>query len=373
MNLLGKAIIAGFAIFSMLFGSGNLIFPLTLGREFPANWDMALVGWICAAVVIPLLGYFGAVLFDADHRKYLAPLGKYATAILMFIMMMVAGPFGAVARNVNVSFGGMHVVMPELTNFGFNIVYCILMTLSAWNPGKLIQIIGTIFTPLKFGGVAIVLIGVIFFCDANVVEDTVTGAIEAMSGGFKAGYQTMDLLAGFIMSSTVFLYIKNALPESDRSNRNMIIKFCGYACLVGGITLAIAYSGLVYASARCSAVLVGVPAEELFTKAAEISMGSWASWFVAIVTAICCLATNVVLTSIFTDYVHKDIFREKISRNMTLAGVGISSFMMSLLGFSGICSILGMILEKVYPALIVFVVVRIAHHYLSGARQRQSM
>jgi branched-subunit amino acid permease len=126
----------------------------------------------------------------------------------------------------------------------------------------------------------------------------------------------------------------------------------------------------VYASARCSAVLVGIPAEELFTKAAEISMGGWASWFVAIVTAICCLATNVVLTSIFTDYVRKDIFREKISRNITLVVVGASSFMMSLLGFEGIRSILGVILEKVYPALIGFVIVRVAHHYISGARYR---
>ncbi|MDR1365171.1 MAG: branched-chain amino acid transport system II carrier protein, partial [Holosporales bacterium] len=299
MNLLGKSVIAGFAIFSMLFGSGNLIFPLALGREFPANWDMALIGWACAAVIIPLLGYFGAVLFDADHRKYLAPLGKYLTAVLMFIMMMVAGPFGAVARNVNVSFGGMHVVMPDLTNFVFNLAYCTLMTLFAWNPGKLIQIIGTIFTPLKFGGVAIVLVGVLFFCDANVTNDVATSGIQAVSEGFKTGYQTMDLLAGFIMSSTVFMYIKNSLPEKDRDNRNMIIKFCGYACCVGGVTLTIVYSGLVCASARCSALLAGLPTEELFTRAAEISMGSWASWVVAIVTAICCLATNVALTSIF--------------------------------------------------------------------------
>ncbi|MDR1333144.1 MAG: branched-chain amino acid transport system II carrier protein, partial [Holosporales bacterium] len=158
MNLFRKAIVAGFAIFSMLFGSGNLIFPLTLGREFCVNWDMALVGWICAAVIIPLGGYFGAGLFNAEYKKYLAPVGKHVTMILMFMIMIVVGPFGAVARNVNVSFGGMHVVMPELANFAFNAVYCTLMVLFAWNPGKLVELIGIIFTPLKFGGVAIVLI-----------------------------------------------------------------------------------------------------------------------------------------------------------------------------------------------------------------------
>ncbi|MDR1365287.1 MAG: hypothetical protein LBJ42_01720, partial [Holosporales bacterium] len=68
--------------------------------------------------------------------------------------------------------------------------------------------------------------------------------------------------------------------------------------------------------------------------------------------------------------VNNDILRGKVDRRITLVGVGAASFMMSLLGFSGICSILGMILEKVYPALIAFVIVRIAHHYISGARRR---
>ncbi|MDR1333496.1 MAG: branched-chain amino acid transport system II carrier protein, partial [Holosporales bacterium] len=215
------------------------------------------------------------------------------------------------------------------------------------------------------------LIGALFFCEPHIASSDVAGGVSSLAAGFKTGYQTMDLLAGFMMSSSIFLFIKNALPEKERENRNMIIKFYGYACAIGGLALAIVYSGLVFASAKCSALLADVPAEELFTKAAEISMGSYASWFVAIVMAVCCLATNVILTSVFTDYVNNTILRGKIDRRITLVVVGVLSFMMSLLGFSGICSFLGMILEKVYPLLIVFVIIRIAHHYISGARWKQ--
>jgi LIVCS family branched-chain amino acid:cation transporter len=347
----------------MLFGSGNLIFPMLLGKEFPGAWSAALIGWIIAAVLMPLFGYFGAILFDADHKKYLAPIGKYLTEILMLIIMLIAGPFGAVARNINVSFGGMHVVLPDLPNFIFNLLYCMVMIALSWNPGKLVKIIGVVFTPMKFGGVAIVMLGVLFFCDTSILNNTETLVSTAFIGGFKTGYQTMDLLAGFIMSSVVFLFIKNALPEHERENKALIIKFCGYSCCIGGIALSIIYAGLVFASAKCSGLLIGTPDEELFAKAAAISLGNYASWFVAVVIAVCCLATNIALTSIFADYVHKTFFREKFNRKIILILVGGLAFVMSLLGFSKLCSLLGMILEKIYPAIILFVVLRVIYYY----------
>ena len=42
---------AGFALFAMLFGAGNLIFPPMLGYELGSNWGVAAIGFI----LIPLL------------------------------------------------------------------------------------------------------------------------------------------------------------------------------------------------------------------------------------------------------------------------------------------------------------------------------
>jgi len=43
---------AGFALFAMLFGAGNLIFPPMLGYELGSNWGVAAIGFILTGVRI---------------------------------------------------------------------------------------------------------------------------------------------------------------------------------------------------------------------------------------------------------------------------------------------------------------------------------
>ena len=92
-------------------------------------------------------------------------------------------------------------------------------------------------------------------------------------------------------------------------------------------------------------------------------MGPSAAWFVAIVIAVCCLATSIALTSIFANYLYHDIFLEKVNQKALIVVTGVSTYAMSLLGFSKICQILGTVLSYLYPLLIVFVIVRIIQYY----------
>ncbi len=365
MNIPLKIIIAGFAIFSMIFGSSNVVFPLILGKNFESNWTIANFGWCLATVLIPMVGYYGAMLFDADNKKYLKPLGKYIISILMFILMMMV--LGVVSRGVNVSFGGIHIVSPETYEIIFNLIFCIITIALAWQPGKIVQILGLVFTPLKFGGIIIVILGAIYFSNSNI-QLTEFSKPTALTEGFKWGYQTMDLLAAFIVSTSIYVYIKNILPENEKENKNMLLKFCAWACVIGGVVLTIVYSGLAFIGAKYATQLQGVPDEALFTKVAETAMGNYASWFVAIVIAACCLATNIILSSVLTDYIHKDILKEKINRKIILIFVGILTFTISLLGFTTICSYMSIILEKIYPILIIFVMARIVSYYVKKVK-----
>jgi LIVCS family branched-chain amino acid:cation transporter len=348
----------------MLFGSGNVVFPLIVGKTFSDHYLISIVGWLLTAVIIPIFGYFGAFLFEGDHKKYLSPLGKNIGFLLMILLMAMAGPFGVMGRGVNVSFGGLHVVYPELSETLFNLTYCVLMTVIAWNPGKVVQIIGAIFTPLKFGGIATVTVGAMYFgMSFSKIPTTGTALFGAFYGSLKSGFQTMDLLASFIMGSAVYAYLKKSLPQD--TNRISFLKLSAVSCLIGAIALSIAYAGLIVIGAQYSGELIGIPNESLFTKIAFISMGAGASLFVAIIIAVCCLATNIGLTSVFTDFVHVDILNKKyLSRNAVLLATGGITFVMSLLGFDQICKILGVILEAVYPALILFVILRIVYFFV---------
>ncbi|MDR2666637.1 MAG: branched-chain amino acid transport system II carrier protein [Holosporales bacterium] len=367
--MLFKSVVAGFAIFSMIFGSGNIVFPLILGQQMAGNYFFALCGWLVAAVIIPMGGYYGAMLFDADNKKYLAPIGRHMTSLLMFVIMMLVGPFGVMARIVNVAFGGIHNLAHQIPIWIFSLIFCTIMLLLAYRPGRIVQIIGLIFTPLKFGG--IMIIAIIAFClGGSISESDKLPSVSTFVTGFNMGYQTMDLLAAFVMAGTVYHYVKNAMPENDKGDKKKLIQFTGVACIVSSVVLSVTYIILLLVGAQYSERLSFVAAEEIFGKIAELSMGYSASWFVAIVVAVSCLATGIALCSIFTDYVHKDILKEKSNRNTVLAGVGITAFVMSLLGFQQICSFMGMILEKLYPFLIIFVAIKIVYYHVITKKQK---
>lgn len=367
MNIFSRVVVAGFAIFAMLFGSGNIAFPPILGKNFAMGWGIANLGWLLAAVVIPMLGYFGSMLFEAETEKYMKPLGKHITALFMLLVMVMVGPFGVAARCVNVAFGGISIAIPDCPALLFNIIFCAVTTVLAWNPGKLVQLMGTIFTPLKFGGVAIVIFAAILMANSEI-PTTNFPASKAFLEGFEMGYQTMDLIAAFFMTAPIYLYIKNALPEKDRDNKKLLIKCSGWACAVGGLLLATVYTGLAYIGAKYSTLLAGTPDESFFAKIADISIGNFATFFVAIVIAVGCLATNIALSSMFTDYLHKTILKEMINRNVILILTGACTLGMSLLGFARICSLMAMILSKLYPALIVFVILRIFYYFFSKSK-----
>ncbi len=366
-NVFRRVVVAGFAIFAMLFGSGNIAFPPILGKNFASGWTIANLGWLLAAVAIPMFGYFGSMLFEADTEKYMKPLGKHVTALFMLLVMIMVGPFGVSARCVNVAFGGINVAMPDCPALLFNIIFCAVTMLLSWNPGKLVQLMGTIFTPLKFGGVAIVILAAMFMANSDIPA-TEFPASKAFVDGFEMGYQTMDLVTAFFLTAPIYMYIRNALPEAERSNKKLLIKFSGWACVVGGVLLAVVYTGLAYIGAKYSAQLSGTPDESLFAKIADISMGNFATIFVGIVIAVGCLATNIAITSMFTDYVHKTLLKEKFNRNLILLITCACTLGMSLLGFAKICSLMAMVLSKLYPALIVFVIARVTYYFATAKK-----
>ena len=61
---------AGFALFAMLFGAGNLIFPPMLGYELGSNWGVAAIGFILTGVGIPLMGRIW-IVFQIRFHLYL--------------------------------------------------------------------------------------------------------------------------------------------------------------------------------------------------------------------------------------------------------------------------------------------------------------
>lgn len=373
-NVQSKLVVAGFAIFAMVFGSSNIVFPLIVGKNFANHWFIAAMGWLLSGVLIHFVGDYSAILYDADNKKFMKPLGRYCTFFIMLCIMMLVGPFGGIARNVNVSFDCIKAAFPLVNGDIFKITYCIALVILAWNPGKLVDLIGRIFTPLKFGGVIGIIILALYLKDPNMPAVSVnSSSAESFVTSLKLGYQTMDMLTAFMAMGVIYGYIKNAMPVDKQNDHDLLIKSSVKSFFIAGTIISIVYVGLIYLGAQYSPVLGNTPDAALFPEIAKLAMGPSAAWFVAIVIAVCCLATSIALTSIFADYLYKDIFLEKVNHKVLLIATGVSTYVMSLLGFGKICEILGAVLGVLYPFLIVFVIVRIIqYHHRKKAGSKDS-
>ncbi len=355
---------AGFAMFSMFFGSGNLIFPLLIGFKAQSLYIYAILGFSITAVCVPFLGMLGMMKFKGDRKEYFSVLGKTPAFILTLLMLMLMGPFGVIPRCVDVAFGGFELMYPALPLWIFSAFFCTFIGALIWRTNSIVDIIGLFLTPLKLGAYALLIV-VGIWLSAPVTHSQLMPSSSFFLGLHK-GYQTMDLLASFFFASTIYHYLKTALGK--KSSDEQLVRMGILASLVGGALLAACYIGLVMLGHLYSPFLVNVPQESMLAAIAQKTFGHYAVPFIAVTLAVSCLATATILAALFADFVKEDICQNKISRPHAILFTVITSFSLSLLGFETICNWLGYILEWIYPFLMAFSIYQLASKFKTNPK-----
>src|SRR5699024_4270557 len=117
--------------------------------------------------------------------------------------------------------------------------------------------------------------------------------------GFREGYQTMDLLASFIMAGIIISAIKSKgyTEEKEKKNTTTLSALIAMACLL------LIYAGLVYLGATSGYETVGtISRTELLLHISYGILGSNGTIFLAICVGLACLTTSIALTSAVSDY-----------------------------------------------------------------------
>ncbi len=341
----------GLAMFSMFFGSGNLVFPIMVGQASDGHFLLSTLGILLTGVVVPFLGVGALMLFNGDQNAFFERLGKPATFWFPLFALSLMGPFGVMARCITVAFASCQSLIPFLNLPLFSLIFCSFIFLLCFNKQKIISRLGSLLTPFLLLSLAAIAFFGLKGLKLPVAEEG-TGFVAFKEGLFQ-GYQTMDLLASFFFSTFIIQALRSKTDEKNS------LKIFGYASLVAGGLLASIYFVLVTIGCTYSDVLVNLPPEKMLIVIVHKAIGSFAVPLVGIAVALACFTTAVVLASLFSDFLQKEVAKNRINSGWSMLITLAIGFSISTLNFSGIAAFLGPILEAVYPALIIFTILNI--------------
>ncbi len=335
---------ASLAIFAMFFGAGNVVFPLAIGANFLNKTPLALTGFILTAVIVPFAGFLAMILYRGQIQQFFQRIGKIPGLLLAFLTITLIGPLGCAPRCLSLAYSTLSISFPGITLSLFAVISCVVIFLSVLRPGNLLSIMGYVLSPLKISLLAWIIIqGWIYGPTPNSTVDS--SSFESMMFGLKEGYNTMDLLASFFFAPLVIFSLKK---KQENTNSSFLIK----ASILAAILLAAIYFGFAEIAYFHGSLLKGISTEKLLGSIAMHVLGPKGGLIVGMTVTIACLTTAIALVAAFVNFIHKEIFKEKVSHLPILMGSLILTFFITTLEFQGIAKFLNPILEVCYPLFI---------------------
>ncbi len=350
INVVKRIIIIGFALFSMFFGAGNIIFPLYIGANSGENILISSIGFIISGVGVPFLALIATAQYKGDYWQFFSRLGTFPAFIIISLLIIVIGPVSAMPRTSLITYNSVYKYLPDIfcNQNIFTAFYFLLVFLFSYKESKIIDIIGIFFSPVKvLLFIFLVVLGVDF--SSTQIENDKT-FYESLSQSLLYGYSTMDMFGAFFFCTIAFNSIKSNVTESDEEKIKILI----YASFVGAFLLGSVYLGFLYLGYTHALELINVPQEELIVAIAQKVLGKLGGLFVCIAVSFACLSTAIALARVCSMFLHREILKSKINQNTCLLIVVFLSYCMSILGFQVLLQMLFPILQWVYPCLILY-------------------
>lgn len=335
----------GLAMFSMFFGAGNIIFPLAIGQMSGDKTLFSIIGLIFTGVLVPFMGVYAMIKYEGDKKKFFGKLGKTPGFLVAFLTILLLGPVGSTPRCIAVAYTTLESFLPKMSIYVFALLSCLVIYFCAVSKKRLLSLLGVVLTPLLlFSLLTIIALGLFCPLDLKVIQKE---KLELFLMGLKEGYNTMDLLAAFFFSSTIWSLLKASV------NKNRVAL---QASVIAMTLLILIYVGFSFVAAMHGGSFMK---DEILSQITFKLMGPYGGVFVSAAIGLACLTTAVALISAFTDFLEKEICKGKISYKTSLIFSLVVTYLVATLKFQGISAFLGPILQIIYPALIVLTIINL--------------
>lgn len=352
-------LLTGFALFAMLFGAGNLIFPPMLGYETNSSWIPTMLAFTITGVGFPFLGILSVSIVGNGIKDFANRVSPMFSTIFAIISILAIGPMlaiprtGATAYEITFLHNGMN---NTIYKYIYLICYFGIVILFSLKANKVIERVGKILTPILLLLLFLIIIKGIFFSGLSIKPDIYPHAFKR---GFLEGYQTMDTIASIAYAGIILKAIKNGRNLTQKQEFAFLIK----AGLVAILSLALIYGGFALVGAKMHSVLVTNDKIELLVKTTSYLLGGYGNLILAICVAGACLTTAIGLVATVGEF-FSSITSFKYEKIVVFTV--IISFLLSILGVENIIRISVPILVFIYPVMISLIILNLFGKYIKN-------
>ena len=288
-------VIASLMLFSMFFGAGNLIFPPMVGVSAGTSFWPAVLGFLAAGVLLPVLAIVAVAISGRSVRDLSSNGGALFGLVFSVMAYLAIGAFYALPRTGAVS---METAITPLlgwegtmANGIFNIIFFLIALVLAWSPNTIIDTLGKFLTPALVA-LLIVLITLAAFSNGRDPQTpTEDYSSSPMVTGLFEGYNTMDAIAGLAFS----IVIVASLRSKGFKTRKSLVNGTITAALIAGFLLGAIYLGLAWVGQTIPNGQSYESGAPLLADAANLTMGTIGQAVFSAIVILACMTTAVGL------------------------------------------------------------------------------
>lgn len=359
-NVLKSTVVtAGLAIFSMLFGAANIMFPVQAGVNSGSKFIWGITGFLTTAVILPVIGLIAVILFNGDYDAFFARLGKIPGMVAIGFCMSVIGPFIAMSRVVTLSYTMLTPFLPYVSLPIFSILFCGITFAATYQENKIIDLLGHIISPTLLISLGIILIKGLLNPMALTPVDT--PGWQVFYEQAKLGYLHLDLLGGIFFASIVLTILKNTMKDHDDYNVKTLAWTGMKAGFFGCFLLGLVYTGMALLGAFYGSTIQASNGAELFSRISFKIMGTGGALVIATAVAMACFSTIIALATVLAEYTQQELTNNKLSYTTCLAGVLALTATISCYGLDTIMAFSLPIILTCYPVIVVITFINIAY------------
>ena len=345
----------GFMTFALFLGAGNIIFPPIVGLAAGEHLWSAALGFLLTGVGLPLITVVALARVGGGLQTVTAPIGRIAGTVLGVAVYLTIGPLFATPRTATVSFElGVAPFIGGSSTWGllaYTTVYFGLVMLLSLYPGKLMDNIGKLITPVLILAL-VVLGGAAFLLPAGTLmasAPSYQSASLALGQGFVQGYQTMDALAALVFG----IIIVNAIKDQGVTDESLHPRYTIIAALIAATGLGLVYVSLIYLGATSGSLTPdAITGVTILTAYVQHTFGGWGMALLAVVILLACLTTGVGLVSACSTYFCQLL---PVSYRTMVVALSLFSLAVSNQGLEQLIAVAVPVLVTIYPVSIALV------------------